>query len=95
MAPASFQHGGDTVIGKQKSQLDDLHLRKIDLADTGLGQTRLLPELTQPMDTDVRRHPFLVRVNLATLARQLKVEPELRVHPDVAPTARAAMIHPR
>ena len=33
LAPAVFQHRGDVITGEQKPVLDELHLRKIDLAD--------------------------------------------------------------
>ena len=33
LAPAVFQHSGDTITETQKGRLDELHLRKIDLAD--------------------------------------------------------------
>jgi hypothetical protein len=33
LAPGVFQHDGDPLTEGQKSFLDDLHLRKIDLAD--------------------------------------------------------------
>lgn len=33
VAPGVFQHGGDEITEAQKSALDELHLRKIDLAD--------------------------------------------------------------
>lgn len=33
VAPAVFQHAGDTITDSQKEHLDNLHLRKIDLAD--------------------------------------------------------------
>ena len=33
LAPAVFQHSGDTITETQKDRLDELHLRKIDLAD--------------------------------------------------------------
>lgn len=33
VAPAVFQHRGDTITDEQKQILDELHLRKIDLAD--------------------------------------------------------------
>ena len=36
LAPALFQHSGDTVTDDQKQVLDELHLRKIDLADAVL-----------------------------------------------------------
>lgn len=36
LAPAVFQHGGDTITDVQKRRLDELHLKKIDLADAVL-----------------------------------------------------------
>lgn len=33
LAPAVFQHSGDTITEAQKDRLDELHLKKIDLAD--------------------------------------------------------------
>lgn len=33
LAPAVFQHSGDTITEAQKARLDELHLKKIDLAD--------------------------------------------------------------
>ncbi|MFT3944711.1 MAG: hypothetical protein QM705_12945 [Ancrocorticia sp.] len=33
VAPAVFQHSGDVITDEQKQLLDELHLRKIDLAD--------------------------------------------------------------
>ena len=33
LAPAVFQHRGDTITEAEKALLDELHLRKIDLAD--------------------------------------------------------------
>lgn len=33
LAPALFQHSGDMVTKEQKQALDELHLKKIDLAD--------------------------------------------------------------
>lgn len=33
VAPAVFQHAGDTITDSQKEHLDNLHLRKIDLSD--------------------------------------------------------------
>ena len=33
VAPAVFQHRGDAITDEQKQILDELHLRKIDLAD--------------------------------------------------------------
>lgn len=33
VAPAVFQHAGDSITDAQKEHLDNLHLRKIDLAD--------------------------------------------------------------
>ena len=36
LAPAVFQHSGDPVTEDQKQILDELHLRKIDLADAVL-----------------------------------------------------------
>jgi len=33
VAPALFQHSGDAITDEQKQILDELHLRKIDLAD--------------------------------------------------------------
>ena len=33
LAPAVFQHRGDTITEAEKAFLDELHLRKIDLAD--------------------------------------------------------------
>lgn len=34
LAPAVFQHSGDTITDAQKKHLDSLHFRKIDLADS-------------------------------------------------------------
>lgn len=34
LAPGVFGHSGDVVTEEQKQQLDELHLRKIDLADS-------------------------------------------------------------
>ncbi|MFT3875833.1 MAG: hypothetical protein QM708_05345 [Propioniciclava sp.] len=36
VAPALFQHRGDTITDEQKQVLDELHLKKIDLADAVL-----------------------------------------------------------
>ncbi|MFT4294817.1 MAG: hypothetical protein QM582_05325 [Micropruina sp.] len=36
LAPALFQHSGDVVTDEQKRVLDELHLKKIDLADAVL-----------------------------------------------------------
>lgn len=36
LAPALFPHSGDAITGEQKQILDELHLRKIDLADAVL-----------------------------------------------------------
>ena len=33
VAPAVFQHRGDAITAKQKRALDELHLKKIDMAD--------------------------------------------------------------
>ena len=33
LAPAVFTHSGDTITEAQKARLDELHLKKIDLAD--------------------------------------------------------------
>lgn len=33
LAPGVFAHDGDTITDEQKVALDDLHLRKIDMAD--------------------------------------------------------------
>ncbi len=36
VAPTLFQHSGDTITAEQKQTLDELHLKKIDLADAVL-----------------------------------------------------------
>lgn len=33
LAPGVFAHDGDEITDEQKTKLDDLHLKKIDLAD--------------------------------------------------------------